>query len=106
MFRPHPFRPSKGGAELSADLALSLAKQTLNSAPSAHLNAATSPLLHSTLHTYTSHYHSRQPSLSLSRTQPAAMGSISGDYEWIVVLGAFAALFAAFGIGANDVANA
>ena len=32
--------------------------------------------------------------------------SISDDYEWIVVLGALAALFAAFGIGANDVANA
>jgi len=28
------------------------------------------------------------------------------EYTWIVVFGAFAALFAAFGIGANDVANA
>ena len=28
------------------------------------------------------------------------------DYVWIVVIGAFAAFFAAFGIGANDVANA
>eukprot|EP00038_Savillea_parva_P006518 m.164301 g.164301 ORF g.164301 m.164301 type:complete len:572 (+) comp12403_c0_seq1:156-1871(+) len=28
------------------------------------------------------------------------------EYEWILVLGAIAALFAAFGIGANDVANA
>lgn len=28
------------------------------------------------------------------------------EYEWILVLSAFAAVFAAFGIGANDVANA
>ena len=27
-------------------------------------------------------------------------------YTWLVVLGVFAAFFAAFGIGANDVANA
>ena len=28
------------------------------------------------------------------------------EYEWILILSAFAAVFAAFGIGANDVANA
>ena len=28
------------------------------------------------------------------------------DYEWIVVAGAIGSFFAAFGIGANDVANA
>ena len=32
--------------------------------------------------------------------------SIPEDYVWIVVMSAIASLYAAFGIGANDVANA
>ena len=33
------------------------------------------------------------------------MGDELKEYQWILVLSAFAAIFAAFGIGANDVAN-
>jgi phosphate/sulfate permease len=44
-------------------------------------------------------------------SNPCAKGSSAEgcsvvEYEWVVVFGAIAACFAAFGIGANDVANA
>ena len=41
----------------------------------------------------------------LTPQTPDTMAALE-EYEWILVLGAIAALFAAFGIGANDVANA
>jgi len=43
--------------------------------------------------------------MTIPPASPAAHADVS-EYQWIVWFGAFAAFFAAFGIGANDVANA
>ena len=50
--------------------------------------------------------HAHAPSAPPSAPPLTAQPHAAPQYEWVVVFGAIAACFAAFGIGANDVANA
>ena len=54
----------------------------------------------------TSWRHAHAPSAPPSAPPLTAQPHAAPQYEWVVVFGAIAACFAAFGIGANDVANA
>lgn len=40
-----------------------------------------------------------------SKQSPISIASCRSDYVWLMVIGSFAAFMAAWGIGANDVAN-